>query len=71
MWNAIKAKNGTTSNRANSLISNVEPTNKHFANISFDQHYNLEAVTAFRREPGDLNDYMPLNVCGTYASSNY
>jgi hypothetical protein len=63
VWNAIKANNGTTSNRGNNLILNVESTNKHFANISFDQHY-LESVTAFRREPGDLNSYMPLNAYG-------
>ena len=62
MWNAIKAKNGTTSNKANSLISNVDSTDKLFANISFDQHYNVQAVTAFRQEPGDLNDYIPLNA---------
>jgi len=56
LWTAIEAKTSINNTRANSLIPKVESANKHFANNSFDPHYNLEAVTAFRQDV-DPNDY--------------
>jgi len=62
IWTDIKAKESINNNRANSLKASVESTNKHFAIISFDPRYNLEAVTAFRQDMCDPIYYAPLNA---------